>query len=276
MPNHKIYPLKIDKDKLGEVEMDGVIPDLPFLICLLGSVRAGKSTIMTNISHSPERFYGGMFSCKILISSTAQNDAVLQGSMDEWDFVFNDYSESLLEEIIDMIETDEDPECKYLLVLDDAIEGLIQKKAGRPDAFSRLVTRYRHVGNNETEGRLSIILGLQYFKFLTPLIRNNLQSLCLCGSFSQREMNKIAEVYSFLTPDGEEKTFIEQYKKTQKTPYDFAYLNIKHGTFYRNFDELIYKKSFDSKEDGNTEVAKRKSKDDGADGILQDDKTKTK
>jgi hypothetical protein len=271
MKNHKIFPLKIDKDKLGEVEMDGVIPDLPFLICLLGSVRAGKSTIMTNIALSPERFYGDQFGCKILISSTAQNDAVLQGALEQFDFVFNDYSETLLQEIIEMIEDDEDPDCKYLLVLDDAIEGLVQKKAGKPDAFSRLVTRYRHVGNEESEGRLSIILGLQYFKFLTPLIRNNLQSLCLCGSFSQREMNKIAEVYSFLTPDGEEKTFIEQYKKTQKNPYDFAYLNIKHGTFYRNFDELIYKKSFDSKKDGDTEGTKGKGKDDGPEGNIEDE-----
>lgn len=271
MKDHKIYPLKIDSDKLGEVEMDGIIPDLPFLICLLGSVRAGKSTIMTNIALSPERFYGDMFSCKILISSTAQNDAVLQGCLEEFDFVFNEYSENLLNEIIEMIETDDDPDCKYLLVLDDAIEGLIQKKAGRPDAFSRLVTRYRHVGNEESEGRLSIILGLQYFKFLTPLIRNNLQSLCLCGSFSQREMNKIAEVYSFLTPDGEEKTFVEQYKRTQQNPYDFAYLNIKHGTFYRNFDELVYKKSFDSKKDGNDEGTERESKVDGVERILKNE-----
>tara|TARA_R110000868_G_scaffold87498_2_gene244716 strand:+ start:26 stop:814 length:789 start_codon:yes stop_codon:yes gene_type:complete len=240
----KVYPLKMNSDKLGEVNMGGTIPDVPFFKILLGSVRAGKSCLATNLALSP-RFYGDQFGCKILISSTAKNDAVLADALEHFDFVFEEYSESLLNELVKMIESDEDADCKYLIVFDDAIEGLIQKRGGKPDAFSRLITRYRHVGNEESEGRLSIILCLQYFKFLTPIIRNNAGSLCLCGSFSQREMNKIAEVYSFLTPDGEEKTFIEQYKKTQKNPYDFAYLNVKQQAFYRNFDELVYKKTFD-------------------------------
>lgn len=254
MKDHKIYPLKMDADKLGEIDMGGVLPDVPHFTILLGSVRAGKSCLATNLALS-KRFYGDIYNCKILISSTAQNDAVLQEALQHFDFVFNDYSEHLLNELVEMIETDDDPDCKYLIVFDDAIEGLIQKKAGKPDAFSRLITRYRHVGNEESEGRLSIVLCLQYFKFLTPIIRNNAGAICLCGSFSKREMNKIAEVYSFLTPDGEEKTFIQQYKDTQKKPYDFAYLNIKHQSFYRNFDELIYKKEFgeEKKEDDKIE-----------------------
>ena len=47
-------------------------------------------------NHLSERFFKNDFKTRILISTTAYNDAVNQHMLDEFDFVFTEYSESLL------------------------------------------------------------------------------------------------------------------------------------------------------------------------------------
>ena len=163
---------------------------------------------------------------------------------------------------------------RYLLVIDDAMaeNGIVQKKAGKPDKFSQLITRFRHVGSNVlgTEGRLSICVALQFFKYLTPTLRNQIQGLFLLGAFSESELKKIAEAYSFI--GGSTKAFIEIFNASRKDDYDFCYINVPRLEAWRNFDELLYSKkesySIVSKDEKDSDTEKTddrgtKSKNDG-------------
>ncbi len=240
----RVYPVKIDESKLNVVKKYPLLP-IPFFLTVLGRVKAGKSTILNSLTLSP-RFYGDDFQVKILISPTAQGDPAMAHMIEHFDFVFDTYSEDLLDEIIDMIETDENDN-RYLLVFDDAItQSFKQSKNGKVDAFSSLITKYRHITYQHSgkEGMLSIILAIQYFKFLSVLTRTMSMGLILAGEISDTELKKIAEAYDFM--GGNAKVFIENYKKTRQQPYDFTFINVNDLETRRNFDEIVWKKDLEN------------------------------
>ena len=241
MSDYTIYPIRINEDQLNETDKSP-LPNIPFFMTIVGRVRAGKTLISGNLSQRGDPFYGDDFQVKILISNTARNDALMSPLIDSYDFFFDTYSDELLLEIIHMIENDPEPN-RYLLVLDDVItSGFTQRKSGRTDEFTSLITRYRHIGNKEhkKEGMLSIILCVQYFKYLTPITRSNASGLIIAGDISDNELNKIAEAYDFIT--GNAKSFIKYYNECRQKPYDFCYCNLNKLEMYRNFETLVFKK----------------------------------
>ena len=243
----KIYPVKIDEEKLNVVKKYPLLP-IPFFLTILGRVKAGKSTILNSLTLSP-RFYGNDFQIKILISPTARGDPAIAHMIEHFDFVFDNYSEDLLDEIIEMIENDEDSN-RYLLVLDDAItQNFKQSKNGNVDAFSSLITKYRHITNQHSgkEGQLSIILTIQYFKFLSVLTRTMSMGLILAGEISDTELRKVAEAYDFM--GGNSKVFIENFKKTRQQPFDFTFINVNDLEMRRNFDDIVWKKELKNSDD---------------------------
>jgi len=244
MRDLKVYPIKIDEDKLGEDDSMYPLPNKVHFNVLLGSIRSGKSTLLNSLYLSPRFMGGDTYDVRILISSTASNDVQMKYMIEEFDYVFEDYTEELLNEILDMISNDTQDR-HYLLLIDDAMaeSGITQKKSGKPDKFTQLITRYRHVGSNvlETEGRLSIAVALQFFKYLTPTLRNQIQGLFLMGAFSESELKKIAEAFSFI--GGSSKEFINIFNASRKDDYDFTYINVPRLEAYRNFDELLYSKN---------------------------------
>lgn len=242
-----VYPVKIDEEHLNVVDKYPLLP-IPFFLTILGRVKAGKSTILNSLTLSP-RFYGDDFQVKILISPTARSDPAMKHIVEHFQFVFEEYSEGLLNEIVEMVENDEEGD-RYLLVLDDAITGNFkQSKSGKVDEFSALATKYRHIKNHTTgkEGNLSIILTLQYFKFLTPITRTMSMGLIIAGEMSDRELGKIAEAYDFF--GGNEKKFLENLHKCRMKPFDFCFLNVDSMEMRRNFDEIVWSKKDASKKE---------------------------
>lgn len=256
-----VYPVNIDEDKLGEDESMYPLPNRVHFNVLLGSIRSGKSTLLNSLYLSPRFMGGDKYDVRILISSTAANDVQMKYMTEEFDYVFEDYTEALLEEILDMISNDAQDR-HYLLVIDDAMaeNGITQKKSGKPDKFTQLITRYRHVGSNVlgTEGRLSIAVALQFFKYLTPTLRNQIQGLFLLGAFSEHEIKKIAEAYSFM--GGSVKEFLRLFNYSRKEDYDFTYINVPRLEMYRNFEELLYSKK------NNFNIYNNASTEEGEDG----------
>ena len=178
---------------------------------------------------------------KILVSPTAESDPMMEHMVEHFDFVFTEYSDELLNEIVKMVENDEDGN-RYLLVLDDAInEGFRQSKNGKIDKFSSLITKYRHIKNENTgrEGNLSIILTLQYFKYMSVITRTMAKSVLIAGEIADAELKKISEAYDFF--GGSSKAFMDLYKKCRINPFDFAFLNVDSLEMRRNFnDEIVY------------------------------------
>jgi hypothetical protein len=233
--NFKIMPLKsLDKNEVGEVDFD-VLPNVPFLAYVIGAVKSGKSLFMANLFFNPNFPYKETFDIKILISNTAYNDKIMKPILEQFDFVFTDYSDSLLEEIIQMVE-DDDSQSKYLLVLEDIIGNVNVKRAsGSIDALTGLTTKYRHIGNEDQEGKISICIISQYFKYLNAIQRINASAYFLMGNSPEIELKKMAQELSVF--GGSEKEFIEIYKKSKQEPFDFCFLNIQDLTARRNFEE---------------------------------------
>lgn len=249
----KIYPVKVDEDKLNVVDKYP-LPKIPFFMVILGRVAAGKSCILNSLTLSP-RFYRDDFQVKILVSPTAESDPIMAHMVEHFDFVFTEYSDELLNEIVKMVENDEDGN-RYLLVLDDAInEGFRQSKNGKVDKFSSLITKYRHIKNEATgkEGQLSIILTLQYFKYMSVITRTMAKGLIIAGEISETETKKISEAYDFF--GGSSKKFLELYKKCRINPFDFAFLNVDSLEMRRNFnDEIVYSRKDEYEKMKNKEV----------------------
>ncbi len=241
-PDLKIYPIKIEEDKLGEDKSFYPLPSTPHFNVFLGRIRSGKSVLLQNMYLSKKRFYGGHFDVRILISESAKNDVQQKNMLEEFDFFFDEYSEDLLREILNMIEMDKEDR-RYLLLIDDAMseKGIRQNRFGK-DAFTSMITRYRHIGSKvlETEGRLSVGLALQYYKFLTSTLRNQIQGFFILGELPDSELKKIADDYSFM--GGDRKNFMELFNKTRKEEFDFTYMNVPNMEMYRNFDELVWSK----------------------------------
>jgi len=235
----KIYPVKVDEDALGEKEKD-VIPNMVHFNVVLGKIRSGKSVLLQNLYLSP-RFYGDDYNVKILISPSVHNDTQMKHMCENFDYVFDEYSEDLLQTLLDMIKEDTEDN-RYLILLDDIMgdKGFVMKKQGRQDAFSSMVTKFRHIGSEElgTEGRLAICLTCQVYRFLTPTIRQNAQGFFIMGSYPEAELKKIAEDYSFI--GGSEKEFLNIFKRSRQKPFDFMYVNVPRLEAYRNFDEKLW------------------------------------
>jgi hypothetical protein len=248
MNDYTVYPIKIDEDKLGESKRE-VIPDLVHFNVLLGKIRSGKSVLLQNLYLSP-RFYGKDYDIKILISPSIHNDVQMQYMVDSFDYVFDEYSEDLLDTILDMIKSDENDN-RYLMVLDDIMgdKGFVMKKQGKQDAFSSMITKFRHIGSEAlgTEGRMAICLTAQLYRFLTPTIRQNIQGFHIMGSFPESELKKIAEDYSFI--GGSEKEFMNIFNQSRQKPFDFLYINVPRLEAYRNYDELIWSSETNQKKD---------------------------
>jgi len=237
----KIYPVHYNEDDLGENSEKPIIPNLVHFNIFLGKIRSGKTIMLQNLYLS-KRFYGNDFDVKILISPSCHNDVMLKHMVDNFTFVFDSYSEDLLEEILEMIYND-DSNQRYLLVLDDIMgdSNFVMKRAGKQDAFSSMVTKFRHIGSKNlgTEGKLSIALTTQRYKFLNQTLRQNAQGLFIMGSFPEAELKKIAEDYSFI--GGSEKEFMDIFHRSRREPFDFLYINVPRLEAYRNFDELLFK-----------------------------------
>jgi len=167
--------------------------------------------------------------------------------VENFDYVFDEYSEDLLLHILDMIRDDEEDN-RYLLVLDDLMgcPGFVMKKQGKQDAFSSMITKYRHIGSEAlgTEGRLAICLTCQMYRFLTNTIRQNIQGFHIMGTFPESELKKVAEDYSFI--GGSQKKFLEIFKNSRKKPFDFLYINIPRLEAWRNYDEKLWSSDLDN------------------------------
>lgn len=231
-----IYPIKIEDDKLNEGEDKYPLSGAVHLHLIIGRVKSGKSLLINNLYLS-ERFYKDDFETRILISSTAHNDAINKYMIDEFDFVFTEFSEELIDSIIKLIEADEGPG-RWLILLDDIIGDVKFSRGGRVDAISALASKFRHIGNGEIEGKLSVCITTQYFKYISTILRNNATAYYIMGSFPEAEMKKIAEALSFF--GNGDKQFMEIFRRSRKEEFDFLFCSVENLECRRNHDDLIW------------------------------------
>ena len=121
-------------------------------------------------------------------------------------------------------------------MLEDIIGNVNVKRAGGTiDALTGLTTKYRHIGNEEQEGKISICIISQYFKYLNAIQRINASAYFLMGNSPEIELKKMSQELSVF--GGSEKEFINIYKQSKQEPFDFCFLNIQDLSARRNFEE---------------------------------------
>jgi len=234
-----IYPINIDDDKLNNGGDGNNYPlnNPVHLHLIVSRVKSGKSVLLNNMYLS-ERFFGNEYKTKILISTTAHNDAVNKYMLEDFDFVFTDYSDDLLEEILQIIK-DDDGAGRFLIIFDDIINSSQNfKRSGKTDLLTQIITTYRHIGNGEFEGKLAIAMAVQYFKYLSPIARNNCSGYYIMGHFPENEVKKMSEALSIFGRDN--KGFIKIYNESRKKPFDFLYLSVEHMEARRNHNDLLW------------------------------------
>jgi hypothetical protein len=242
----KIYPLNIDTSRIGEKHKGGTICNLPHLLLIVGRVRAGKTVLLNNL-YLNDNLYNKDFKVKILISPSCYNDIMYQHIIKHFDFVFDEYSDELIDELLNMINNDKTDD-KYLIIFDDIVGSTVGSKKGKPDKITALSTKYRHIGNEHTEGKLSLVITTQYFKYITPILRNQASGVYIMGAFSETELKKISEAYEFF--GGSKNKFLELYKNARQGEFDFLFLNCHSFEAYRNHDTMLWsmKESLNIKE----------------------------
>ena len=264
MPNKKnkrdtrdltIYPINISDDKLNNGGDGNNYPlnNPVHLHLVVGRVKAGKSLLMNNLYLS-QRFYGDDYKTKILISSTAHNDAINKYMLEDFDFIFTDYTDDLLQEILDIIKTDEG-DGRFLIIFDDIINsGQTFRRTGSTDLLTQIISTYRHIGNGEFEGKLAICMAVQYFKYLSPIARNNCSGYYIMGHFPEQEVKKMSEALSIFGQN--DKGFIDIYNASRKDKYDFLYLSVEHMEARRNHENLLWSSDtgFHFNKDGKQEI----------------------
>ena len=246
----KVYPLKIDDSKLGKIQKN-ILPDIPFLMCIIGRVKTGKTIIINNLALSP-RFYGNDFDSIIVISPTIYSDPVNKYLAEEATFVFEQYSDDLIDQLIEIIEDDESSN-KFLLILDDIVGNVkFKRNTSKIDKLTELATKYRHMGNGDQEGKLSIIIATQQFKFLSPILRLNCSAYIIGGHQSPAELKAMSEEMSVFTK-GDPKKFYKLWNKSKKEDYDFLYLSMKDMKARRNFGDIL--NSDDEEKDSHEDIS---------------------
>ena len=199
-----------------------------FSMILVGSSGSGKSTVIRNLIRiinlqnvkKPNRF---------LISSTFEDDTTLHSRFHK-DNVFEEYSNEVVLGLVDMILNEnhgrrkkKKREEQYLLVADDML-GLIPKNA----SLWTLFVKNRHK-------KLNIMLSVQQYKGLPPVVRYNATTYIFFGTINMKELENIDVELNKKYPN---KLFKEMFKE-KIHGHNFLYINVPKQLYLVNFLEPL-------------------------------------
>lgn len=232
----KIYPLKSQPNAKRFKDIHKHLLTPPFLLVINSTTGTGKTTLCSNIILR-KNFYDQIntkyFDLFVIISPTIYNDKSSKALLEFADAVYDDYDDSIIEDLVQLQKEDETEEQHILLLIDDCVGYNMNK-------VKYISTRYRHF-------RISIIISLQAFKTkgTHPTLRQNASGYIIGKVRSFPEYRKMEE--NFAEQFGGAKVFKKIYDEAVKGKYNFLFLDIKNGKAYKNFQKLLYSK--DDEED---------------------------
>lgn len=225
-----IYPVKPLPDE-NAVELDPRLPDINkgCIICHVGSIKSGKSTVLSNYLLRKELFCD-KFDDLYIISPTLMNDETGRFLLDKYEQNYRqEYTDGALRAIVNYyMQFDRKRRPRWGIVLDDcAGMGMFKRES----YFNSFVTKFRHTGCK------MIYTTAQFYKMLSPQLRANVTDLYISATGNGKEISKMEEELGARFPN-----FRELLSAATSTPY--AFLNLKiHATpaqAYQNLDTLIY------------------------------------
>jgi len=229
----------------SNVEND-CLPYVPFSplpkkgsLYICGSPASGKTTLMTSLllSHptrkSPKkpRYYYRYFDRVEMISNSIQTLPLKKFGLPE-EQVHNQYSDELLEEIIDDIHEDEN--YNSLILLDDCIRDLSRSKI-----LTKTILNRRHCTHNaseENQASLSIWITSQKYNMLPLSLRCNMSHMIVFRTTNKAELTAIKdELMTDLNPTQQDDIL----KLAWDRPYGFLFIDVyspRDKRYYSNFD----------------------------------------
>ena len=209
-------------------------PKIPFSMYIVGQVKAGKSTLLSNILP----LYMDAFDKVFFISPTHNlcPEAInLLDTYPEIESYGNIEAVDVIVKKMTSVNKGKSPnkKLKALLIMDDMIADI--KKYGRRDSnfIKKLALNRRHIG-------ISMIILSQVFRECPNAIRSNQSSFAVFRLENQLERKKVIEELSgFLGVKKFEKLFVD----ATTDPYSFLSINFdaseKKYQYSKNFNEII-------------------------------------
>jgi hypothetical protein len=211
-----------------------MFPLHPFCLYIPSSRGSGKTTLIVYlITHPYLRFFNRIY----IFSPTAKDDIAFKKIKLDESRIFTSYSDLAFSSVVEEIKSFEDE--RSLIIVDDMTGTSIMTKN---NALTQFIFRHRHIPNDYVG--TSIIIASHQYKAVSPNLRNNFTDIIIFKSFSDKELEVIAE-------DNKGKmTFNDFYslfematKETEKSKHNFFYIKRKMPLelrFRRNFN-LIFK-----------------------------------
>ena len=207
------------------------LPQMPGLVLVIGSVRSGKSNLLTNFFCNPE-MYKDIFDHVKIVSTTLHTDH--KGKILDKYF---DCSDNYSDKIIDDIKTEQSSYADEVrptmaLVLDD----VLTKDFSKSNAVSFFATRFRHYID-------LYVIATQSFRAVSGLIRNNATNIIICRLQNMKEREKITEEYGPMV--GGEDNFNMLYDQIHSTPYQYMVLDLQSNParVIHNFQKVLWEGS---------------------------------
>ena len=219
------------KDEEPNEKFDDIhehLPQMPALILIIGSVRSGKSNLLTNFFCNDD-FYKDKFDVVKFISSTLHTDnkgKILSKFFDCEDH----YTDKMIEDIkVGQAKYEKEERPTFALVMDD----ILTKDFKKSNQVSFFSTRFRHYID-------MYVIAVQSFRAVSGMIRNNATDVIIHKQQNTKELLKIAEEYGDMV--GGEKKFLELYNEAHKERYSFLYLKLSENPAeaYCRFERKLY------------------------------------
>jgi hypothetical protein len=201
-------------DKFSDIHEN--LPQMPSLCLIIGSVRSGKSNLLTNFFCN-EDFYKDKFDVVKIVSTTLHTDhkgKILSKFFDCSDSYDDQIIEDIKQSQMNVPSDEERP--TYALVMDD----ILTKDFSKNNAVSFFSTRFRHYID-------FYVIAVQTFRAVSGMIRNNATDVIICRQQNNKELEKIAEEYGDCV--GGQDNFMKLYQEAHKDKFSFLYLKLSEN-----------------------------------------------
>ena len=195
------YKVK-DEDECSKYPpLNPILPQPPFLLLGVGSVRSGKTNTLINMLRRKDMYGENYWDDAVVISNTINNDR--KGKFISDAFRVEDHFENrFIDDIVERQKREEREDMMTTLIcLDDIISADFKKTT--TNSINSIATRFRHYD-------LSIMIFVQSFKAVSNMIRSNATDIMIFRQQSNTELEKIIEEYQDLAP----KNFINYYNRS--------------------------------------------------------------
>jgi hypothetical protein len=221
--NYKILPVR-PADDFGKIDRELPIPLQSMfkknggVLAIMSPPGSGKSNFLSSLllqdNLLKDFFHGGLY----LISPTCYNDLTSRYLVDYADFVSDEFSEEMVQEIFKNIMNVPKEDREYCcLVFDDCMGSL------RMNTFcSKMASCCRHMKSLQ-------IYSTQSVKSLPPNLRSNISHTITFYQPSNKQLNDICELHSCF---GGEKVFLEKYKEACGIKYGFLLSDFRDMKLY--------------------------------------------